>query len=278
MIFDSGDDCTIPDCPGEPNCHGRGYCDDTLDPPRCTSCNSGWFGPSCSHPCIHGNHDPDNTMCVCNTTCLHGAGCNVECSLHGTCNAEFECYCEPLDGWSGKYCEIPGCPQNPVTYEECSGHGDCNSQSRVCSCFAGWTGVACYIPDCPGTPDCNTRGFCNVTFDPPRCTNCTGPWMGPACSDPCVHGSQTPMDSGYCLCEAGWAGVGCNSECSGHGTIIDGVCVCDYLTGWKGPLCDIPGCPGLFNLDCSGRGQIISWHTVFSILIDIFNSSKISKL
>ena len=100
-----------------------------------------------------------------------------------------------------------------------------------------------------------TIKICNTAVDPPICTNCTGPWMGPACADPCVNGAQSPPNSGNCLCKAGWTGVGCNSECSGHGKIENNKCVCDYLTGWKGALCDIPGCPGLFNMDCSGRGM-----------------------
>jgi hypothetical protein len=33
-------------------------------------------------------------------------------------------------------------------------------------------------------------------------------------------------------------------------------CECDYVTGWKGDLCDIPGCAGLNKLDCSDRGNI----------------------
>ena len=36
----------------------------------------------------------------------------------------------------------------------------------------------------------------------------------------------------------------CNRECSGNGRIVDGVCECFFLSGWRGPLCDIPGCPG----------------------------------
>lgn len=79
---------------------------------------------------------------------------------------------------------------------------------------------------------------------------------GGACDDPCVNGTETPPNSGNCVCDEGFAGVGCDSECSGNGVIVAGSCVCHYSEGWKGRLCDIPGCPGLFNLDCSGRGQL----------------------
>lgn len=66
------------------------------------------------------------------------------------------------------------------------------------------------------------------------------------------------MDSGNCSCDPGWAGVSCDSECSEHGSINEAEeCECFYNDGWKGPLCDIPGCPGLYKLDCSGRGEFI---------------------
>ena len=65
------------------------------------------------------------------------------------------------------------------------------------------------------------------------------------------------MNSGNCSCHSGWAGVSCDSECSEHGEIIDDQCECFYDEGWKGPLCDQPGCPGLFKKDCSGRGEVL---------------------
>ena len=175
------------------------------------------------------------------------------CPFHAVSGS---CNCPPLSGWWGEYCEVPGCPRHPDTYEECSDHGECNSEKHECDCRAGWTGAACHVTDCPGEPDCSGRGDCDgVNFDPPRCVNCSSGWMGAACEEPCLHGQQVPPDSGNCQCEEGWAGVGCNSECSGNGRIVGGRCECDYDTGWKGRLCDVPGCPGLFNLDCSGRGE-----------------------
>ena len=196
-----------------------------------------------------------NTVCECNTTCWHGRGCNIECSNHGECDNNWMCHCDYMAGWSGTYCEIPGCPRVSVDDPECSNHGDCNSQLHECECYAGWSGAACHIPDCPGNPDCNLRGYCNDSTNPPRCTNCSVDWMGSACDEPCLHGSQIPMDSGNCMCEPGWTGTGCNSECSENGVIVNKSCICDYDTGWKGSLCNIPGCPGLFFLDCSGRGE-----------------------
>ena len=251
----TGRDCSIPHCPGGGNCNGHGDCDGSVDPPQCTTCYQGWVGYACETPCIMGNPDEFNRECICNTTCLHGPSCNIECSEHGHCDEDYNCMCDAMSGWIGRYCEIPSCPRHPDSVLPCSGHGDCNSALQECSCYNGWTGIACHIPDCPGTPDCHDRGYCNATFDPPRCTNCTGPWMGPVCDDPCVHGQESPKDSFNCVCEPGWTGLGCDSECSGNGNIVNGSCICDWNTGWKGSLCNIPGCPGLFDFDCSGRGK-----------------------
>ena len=74
------------------------------------------------------------------------------------------------------------------------------------------------------------------------------------------------MDSGKCSCKPGWAGVSCDSECSEHGSITNGECKCFYHDGWKGPLCDIPGCPGLNKLDCSGRGMFVLLFYFFMVI------------
>lgn len=104
---------------------------------------------------------------------------------------------------------MPGCPYDPQwANEDCSGrtHGECITENNlyICECSQLWEGSACHIPDCPGDPeDCYERGTCNTTTGSPMCTNCSAGWMGPACNDPCVHGTQTPMDSGNCICEPG---------------------------------------------------------------------------
>ena len=112
--------------------------------------------------------------------------------------------------------------------------------------------LGCDISDCPGAPNCFNRGYCNVSVSPPICQRCMSGWMGPACDDPCTHGVQQPMDSGVCVCDPGYVGVGCDSECSGHGKVIKGACEC--FVGWRGNVCDNPGCPGL-DKDCTGHGE-----------------------
>ena len=44
-------------------------------------------------------------------------GCDERCLLHGRCDENFICQCAP--GWNGKFCTIPGCPNN------CQGNGEC---------------------------------------------------------------------------------------------------------------------------------------------------------
>ena len=104
----SGADCSKPDCPGEPNCNNQGHCNTTFDPPICTDCDAGWMGPACGDVCLHGTPNHNHSECICSADCYHGLGCDIECSEHGTCNATGGCYCPPLSGWRGEYCEYPG--------------------------------------------------------------------------------------------------------------------------------------------------------------------------
>lgn len=121
----------------------------------------------------------------------------------GTCSQSGICDCDPMLGWRGDVCQIPGCPGITV---DCTGHGDCNSATHECTCNPGWAGLGCEIPDCPGAPNCNNRGYCNASADPPQCQNCSRGWMGPTCADPCTFGEQVPMDSGQCKCWPGYSG------------------------------------------------------------------------
>ena len=89
-------------------------------------------------------------------------------------------------------CQRAGCPGD---YNDCTDHGDCNKATHECTCFPGWSGDACDVADCPGSPNCMSRGYCNTTVDPPRCTDCETGWMGADCDELCVHGVQVCMVS-----------------------------------------------------------------------------------
>ena len=46
--------CHLPNCPGNGNCFGRGFCNPDYDTPVCEDCETGWMGPDCNTPCVHG--------------------------------------------------------------------------------------------------------------------------------------------------------------------------------------------------------------------------------
>jgi len=47
--------------------------------------------------------------------------------------------------------------------------GGCDSTSATCTCNKGWQNIGCEDADCPGDPDCNNRGSCIDSVDPPVC-------------------------------------------------------------------------------------------------------------
>lgn len=238
--------CHIPDCPGTPDCFGRGYCNGTgRQTPRCTGCKMGWMGEDCNQPCVHGK--AKNGLCNCDA-CYSGSGCQFECSGHGEC-IQGKCHCDrlPGDAYVGDKCELPGCPG---TDGKCSGNGFCNMKLRRCECYPGWAGDGCDEFDCPGNPSCMGHGHCSNEF--PRTCNCFPKWAGEACGIPCIHGMNYGNSSG-CICDSCYSGVGCDLLCSGNGQCHNGSCFCQLEKGFKGKTCAIPSCPG-FPLDCSGHG------------------------
>lgn len=227
-------------CDAARDCHGNGRCSVTG---KCV-CDPCYSGDDCRYECS-GNGTCIGGKCKCDP-CYIGTHCHSLCSGHGTCN-NGTCYCGSK--WKGDYCEVPKCPN------DCSGNGICNSALLTCFCNPGWRGLDCSELDCPGEPDCHNRGTCSSINGTVMCVNCSVGWMGPACNDPCVNGVQEPMDSGFCKCNPCWAGKGCDALCMGRGTCSDnGICKCDPLQGWRGDVCQIPGCPGV-GKDCTGNGD-----------------------
>ena len=223
------------------------------------SCSDKWFGAACEKPCVNGHMNPVGSQnCACDPGWA-GLNCDAECSLHGIIQ-NGKCVCDI--GWRGPLCDIPGCPGDGV---DCTGHGDCNTGTHICTCYNGWTGQSdskgyvdpllngCNVPDCPGSPDCNSQGTCSTSFTTPRCIDCNPGWMGPACEDICDkdHGHQNPPNSGQCECDSCYTGKGCNSECDEHGDCVNGACQCHE--SWRGSKCEVAGCPGV-EKDCSGHG------------------------
>ena len=166
----------------------------------------------------------------------------------GKCDCGFE-------GYRGDFCERKECPGNVVS---CSGHGNCNPSTGVCSCEPGWTGIGCHIAKCE--KDCSAHGVCEP-LDEPVC-NCTTGYFGAGCEHYCHNGDvMTPdaddLSTQYCKCDSCYTGIECNDECSGRGTCVNGTCDCG-TTGWKGDKCERAGCPGKLGLDCSGHGSCVT--------------------
>jgi len=103
--------------------------------------------------------------------------------------------------------EVPGAPGPGACWEDCNGHGSCESSSGkpVCQCHQGWVGLACDMPTCP--EDCNGNGVCMMG----KCV-CDKAWHGPSC-----------------------ALRRCPDDCSGVGYCFEGVCQCS--AGFGGPNC-----------------------------------------
>lgn len=242
----TGKGCEIPRCAGGGNCNGHGVCDGVhYNPPVCVSCDPGYFGNDCGTRCYNGTvvSTPKGRECKCDS-CHTGVYCNKECSSHGKCVKD-KCQCDR--GYRGDKCETIGCPGDG---SDCSGHGVCIGILQTCNCFNGWKGDGCNIPNCPGIPDCNGKGECDGSVNPPRCVNCTNNTMGSACELPCIHGEEDPPNSAICKCRPCYRGLACDLECSGHGTCNNSKCVCK--AGRKGDLCQSIDCPG--EPDCSGHG------------------------
>ena len=99
-------------------------------------------------------------------------------------------------------------------------------------------------------PPCEGRG-CDLADHDVACPKgCSG-------RGTCVRGEGSLVASVHCVCEAGFAGQGCEfvrcpSACSGHGRCdVSGACVCDR--GFTGPGCERAeeACPH----NCNGRGE-----------------------
>ncbi|XP_037538189.1 tenascin-R [Nematolebias whitei] len=150
------------------------------------------------------------------------------CSGHGSFNFDL-CGCVCEDGWTGKNCSEPRCPN------DCSGQGMCIEGECVCDRDFG--GDNCSEPRCPS--DCSGRGLCidgecvceeSFTGDDCMVGRCLND-----CSDQglCVNGS--------CHCRPGYVGedcslVYCANNCSKKGVCKEGFCVCQ--DGFAGDDCN----------------------------------------
>lgn len=160
------------------------------------------------------------------------------CSGHGTFNMEV-CGCVCEEGWTGKNCSEPRCP------DDCSGQGMCIEGECVCDRDFG--GDNCSEARCPG--DCSDHGLC---LDG-ECV-CEEAYTGEDCSQSrCLNdcSDQGLCINGTCQCRGGFLGEDCSvaycaNNCSQKGVCKDSFCVCQE--GYTGDDCTSGGLNAPGNL------------------------------
>lgn len=158
------------------------------------------------------------------------------CGGHGSFSFDLcGCICE--EGWAGKNCSEPRCP------DDCSGQGAC--VEGECVCDRDFGGENCSEPRCPA--DCSGRGLC---IDG-ECV-CEESFTGEDCLvGRCLNdcSDQGACVNGTCQCRPGYVGedcslVYCANNCSKKGLCKDGFCVCQ--DGFAGDDCNSGGCFSFF--------------------------------
>ncbi|XP_048018971.1 tenascin-R isoform X1 [Megalobrama amblycephala] len=162
---------------------------------------------------------------------------------HGTFSMEV-CGCVCEEGWIGKNCSEPRCP------DDCSGQGICIEGE--CVCDRNFGGENCSEPRCPG--DCSGRGLC---IDG-ECV-CEEAYAGEDCSQGrCLNdcSDQGTCVNGTCQCRSGFLGEDCSlifcaNNCSQKGVCKDGFCACQE--GYTGDDCTSVSPP--MNLQVQGVSE-----------------------
>eukprot|EP00759_Apiculatamorpha_spiralis_P009261 PhF_6_TR15967/c0_g1_i1/m.24932 len=256
-VFYTSSTCAIP-CPVTPRgvCNGHGRCYEGV----CYLCDDGYCGVACH-----------KTTTECRP-CL-----SDDCSGHGWCNTEIgntygKCLCFP--GYYGLRCTEKPCPSNGEF--ECSGHGSCVPDLKICTCSKGYGAEDCSVQcptTTPGSP-CSSHGKCTTA----GLCECSPGYGDVACNKECPgkcsgHGTCS-SNSGLCQCFSNatsgyWSGADCN-ECQkgygaqtctlkcAHGRTIKRDCVCDSY--WGSPTC-ATACPGYLEGGvtgiCTGHGTCL---------------------
>uniref|UniRef100_A0A8C5B4V7 Tenascin R (restrictin, janusin) n=1 Tax=Gadus morhua TaxID=8049 RepID=A0A8C5B4V7_GADMO len=150
------------------------------------------------------------------------------CGGHGSFSFDL-CGCVCEEGWGGKNCSEPRCP------DDCSGQGVC--VEGECACDRDFGGDNCSEPRCPS--DCSGRGLC-IDGD---CV-CEEAYTGEDCTlGRCLNdcSDQGACVNATCQCRPGYVGedcslVYCANNCSKKGLCKDGFCVCQE--GFAGDDCN----------------------------------------
>uniref|UniRef100_A0AAQ5YEB5 Tenascin R (restrictin, janusin) n=1 Tax=Amphiprion ocellaris TaxID=80972 RepID=A0AAQ5YEB5_AMPOC len=177
------------------------------------------------------------------------------CSGHGSFSFDLcGCICE--EGWTGKNCSEPRCPN------DCSGQGVC--VEGECVCDRDFGGDNCSEPRCPS--DCSGRGLCidgecvcEESFTGEDC-------MVGRCLNDCSD--QGLCVNGTCQCRPGYVGedcslVYCANNCSKKGVCKEGFCVCQ--DGFAGDDCnsDLSNPDGLVFKSITETSVEVQWQPFY---------------
>lgn len=170
-------------------------------------------------------------------TVLVSAGCDNQCSGHGTCGEQSLCTC--YDNWglglphysgdcSQRICpydiswvDTPDKKGRRHKYAECSSQGICNRDSGECECFEGFEGHACQRSNCPN--DCSGHGRCMYIEDMPF-------YAVPQEYSQGYFLQQEPQTFKYyywdkkktrgCYCDSGYGDLDCSKRMCPYGTDV----------------------------------------------------------
>lgn len=202
----------------------------------CESCDSGYYGSSC-------------TVCP-------------DCNAHGTCNdgidGNGQCTCDA--GWTGNLCdecESNYYGENCLVCPNCGTHGTCDSGlagSGQCICNQGWSGSVCDQTECGD----------GVLVENEQCEKTGELWDACCDSESCQFKTSTTVcrsAAGVCDVEEKCTGISkdcpvdqllpdetiCDDEdpCTGIGICQNGACVADELDCDDQNSCTEDYCDGL---------------------------------
>lgn len=168
------------------------------------------------------------------------AGCDNQCSGHGTCGLNGVCTC--YDNWglglsydsgdcSERICpfefawvDAPDSLGQHHKYAECAAKGICDRDTGSCECFPGYEGKACQRTACPN--DCSGHGQCeyieNMQF--------AATTFDKTSADGSTYFAQEAHQFDYyywdkqktrgCVCDPEWADVDCSKRMCPYGNDV----------------------------------------------------------
>ena len=164
------------------------------------------------------------------------AGCDNQCSGHGTCGFDDICTC--YDNWgvglthdSGD-CSERVCPyevawiDTPTSgglfhnYAECANRGICDRNTGECQCFDGYEGKGCQRTSCPN--DCSGHGTCeyieDMEFDQSWDSLLIGVYRDTMATYTYTNWDEHKIRG--CVCDATYTDIDCSKRLCPHGTDV----------------------------------------------------------